>query len=191
MLTNQISPLAFHKWKIKTVWFFICRIIRSVSCIANTEAIFLDDVTRYTETRILFWDCRLDLFFLSPGWIVKSVYPLSWELQRRQADLTQHLGCTRLIHQSEVSVGEETSLQFNFCTDLEWKLQKSAKILTVFQVTSPDLLGFSSEVSTSGLFINSWATSKCMVYFLFFFFFRTKHDEKCLAKSVFHCWRPW
>lgn len=156
MLINQIGPHAFHKLSIKTVWFGIYRIICSVSCTANTEAIFLNGVTWYTEPRILFWDHWLDLFFfvftrLNSEKHVSTFMGTPASATRPHPTLGLHEVNSS---QSEVLVGEEASLQLNFCSELEWKLQKSAKILPVLQVTSLDLFWFSSEVSTSGLFIN-------------------------------------
>lgn len=138
MLVNQISPRVFYKSSIKTGWCWTYRIIRSVSCTANTEAIFLDGVTWYTEPHILFWHCRLGLYFLSLSWIVESVYQLSWELQRRQPDLIQHFELQEVkTSQSEVSVGEEASPYFNFCSENRknqqrfWQLFKSPRLISL------------------------------------------------------------
>lgn len=49
-------------------------------------------------------------FFFQQGWIVKSMYPLSWELLCRLPDLAQHYGSAGLR-----CVGGDAALQFNFC----------------------------------------------------------------------------
>lgn len=157
MLINQISPHAFHKLSIKTVWFGIYRIICSVSCTANTEAIF----PRWGH--MIHWATYSLL-----GPLVGSFFFVVFTRLNSEKHVSTFMGTpasatrphpTLGLHevnssQSEVLVGEEAFLQLNFCSELEWKLQKSAKILPVLQVTSLDLFRFPSEVSTSGLFIN-------------------------------------
>lgn len=97
------SQRAFHKLNIKTAGCWLFRITLGCCWTAN----FSTGVTQYTEPRNLFWVCWGGSFFppFEQGWIVKSVYPLSWELQWRQPDLTQHDGCARLIHHSLRCVG--------------------------------------------------------------------------------------